>query len=144
MGNEKPVSFEVTSPRYEDLTEDERDGASNNGSGKEYASYLRVSRNGETKFLESDAMEPEDARLSRDLSWVKSAIEFAYQCGREDFDALQQRERKLREALRTIDGRADWCLARGVNQHGADSLTEICNVARAALRSSDHIEGEQS
>ena len=32
---------------------------------------------------ESDCMEPEDASLYRDLSWVKDAIEQAYQLGLE-------------------------------------------------------------
>jgi hypothetical protein len=77
-------TFEVTTPIFEDLTEDERASASNNGSGKEYAGYLLVKRNGGTVFFENDAMEPEDARFSRDLSWVKQAIEYAYECGVQD------------------------------------------------------------
>lgn len=52
---------------------------------------------------------------------------------RTERDTLQAELAALREALRTIDGRADWCLARGVKQHGTKALTEICNVARAAL-----------
>lgn len=78
------IQFEVKFQSFDDLDEHEQAGASNNGNGKECATYLRVFRNGKTEFLESDAMEPEDARLSRDLSWVKKAIEFAYRCGRED------------------------------------------------------------
>lgn len=73
--------FEVKIQGFDDLSEDEKDGASGNGSGKECASYLRISENGKTIYLESDAMEPEDCRLTRDLKWVKDAIEYAYQSG---------------------------------------------------------------
>jgi hypothetical protein len=76
--------FEVTEPEFGELTEDEKACCSNNGSGKEYANYIRVSRNGQAVFLENDAMEPEDARFSRDLGWVKKAIEYAYKCGLTD------------------------------------------------------------
>ena len=55
-----------------------------NGHGREDAEYLIVSENG--KFIEmfSDAMEPEDARFSRDLSWVKDAILEAYEAGQKN------------------------------------------------------------
>jgi hypothetical protein len=76
--------FNVKTQSYEDLTEDERHGVSNNGSGAEYATYLRIVRDGVTIYLESDACEPEDARLSRDYSWVKKAIQDAYSFGLED------------------------------------------------------------
>jgi hypothetical protein len=76
--------FEVLIQSFEDLSENEKLGASNNGSGKEYAAYLRVRELGDTVYLESDAMEPEDARFSRDLSWIKDALEYAYKCGFTD------------------------------------------------------------
>ena len=76
--------FEVKIQSFEDLSEKEQLGVSNNGYGKEYANYLRVLELGDTVYLESDAMEPEDARFTRDLSWVKEAIEYAYKCGLED------------------------------------------------------------
>lgn len=77
-------NFEITTPEFDQLSPDEKLGASNNGSGKEYANYIRITRNGKTVYLESDAMEPEDARLTRDLRWVKEAINYAYQCGMVD------------------------------------------------------------
>lgn len=79
-----PRRFNVEIHDFDRLSEIERVGASNNGSGKEYANYLRVTELGDTVFLENDAMEPEDARFSRDLSWVKAAIEYAYECGFKD------------------------------------------------------------
>jgi len=67
---------------YSDLTEEEKDeGLSNNGSGMEYASYIRITHNGETLYLESDAMEPEDAIFYRDLSWIAPTIRACYQIG---------------------------------------------------------------
>lgn len=66
---------------YDDLSDEEKAGVSDNGYGKESANYLRVTHNGETVFLESDAMEPEDCRFTRDLSWIKVAIERAYELG---------------------------------------------------------------
>jgi len=78
------VTFEISTPEFYQLTPDEQSSVSNNGCGKEYANYIRIQRNGETVYLESDAMEPEDARLTRDLSWVKEVIQYAYQCGKAD------------------------------------------------------------
>lgn len=76
--------MEVTTPQYEDLTSDEKEEASNNGSGKEYAGYIRVTHNGQTILLESDAMEPEDARFGRDLSWITTIIKKAYEIGKNE------------------------------------------------------------
>lgn len=78
------MSLEITTPNFEDLTKQEQADASSNGGGKEYANYIRISRNGESVYLESDAMEPEDARFTRDLEWIKDAIAYAYQCGVQD------------------------------------------------------------
>lgn len=71
---------------YEQLTDEEKNGPdiSHNGGGAEYATYMRVSQNGHRVALYSDAMEPEDARFSRDLSWVADAIERAYSVGLDD------------------------------------------------------------
>lgn len=66
---------------YEDLTEDEREDRPNNGSGKEYANYIRLSDAGETLIIMSDAVEPEDATFSRDFHEVIDAIEMAYKLG---------------------------------------------------------------
>ena len=76
--------LKVTSPGFKELTTDEQNSVPNNGSGKEYANYLRVEHDGITILLESDAMEPEDATFSRDLSWAWSIIERAYGLGKAD------------------------------------------------------------
>lgn len=76
--------FGVTIQNYTDLTQEEKDNASNNGHGKKYANYLRVTYNGETVILENDAVEPEDATLRRDFNWVVAAINTAFRLGRAD------------------------------------------------------------
>ena len=53
----------------------------NNGSGKEYATYLLVYHNDKLIRYESDAMEPEDVQFHRDLSWIEDAIVEAYNLG---------------------------------------------------------------
>ena len=48
----------------------------------EDSNFLIVTDNaGHVLRLETDSMEPEDASFYRDLSWVKDAIEQAYQLG---------------------------------------------------------------
>ena len=69
---------------YDDLTEDERAEAADNGCGKEMATYMRITYASGVEQTESDAMEPEDVRFHRDLSWVKGAILRAYRQGMED------------------------------------------------------------
>lgn len=76
--------LKVESIRYDDLTKEEQFDASNNGSGKEYASYIKVTYNDKVICLASDAMEPEDAGFHRDLSWVKVIINKAYDLGRQE------------------------------------------------------------
>lgn len=76
--------FKVEIQQYNQLTQDEQAYASENGSGKEYASYLRIIHNGKSVLLESDAMEPEDCRFYRDLGWVAKAIRDAYELGKSD------------------------------------------------------------
>ncbi len=76
--------LEIKLQGFEDLNDSEKCSVSNNGSGKEYACYLRMLHNGETVALESDAMEPEDARLYRDLAWVERLIKQAYLMGIKD------------------------------------------------------------
>jgi len=76
--------LEITSPGYEDLTDEERSDVSDNGSGKEWAGYIKVTHNGKTILLESDAMEPEDASFGRDLGWVYDIIMRAYELGKKD------------------------------------------------------------
>lgn len=69
---------------YNDLTEEEKESVSNNGSGKEYAGYIKIIHNDHTEFLESDAMEPEDAIFCRDLHWIIKALKRCYELGREE------------------------------------------------------------
>lgn len=74
--------FKVELQGYESLSPDEQECASDNGSGKEYANYIRVTHNGETLVLESDACEPEDKTFSRDFDWIVDAIQNAYEIGK--------------------------------------------------------------
>jgi hypothetical protein len=76
--------LKVSIQTFEDLSEEEKGWVSNNGSGKEYAGYIRIMHNGETARLESDAMEPEDVRFSRDLAWVAEALIMCYELGKAD------------------------------------------------------------
>ena len=54
---------------FDALSEEEKEFQPNNGAGKEYASYI-VIEDEKGKRIYSDAMEPEDATFSRDLSWI--------------------------------------------------------------------------
>lgn len=76
--------MQIEQINFEDLTDDEKENVPNNGSGKEYVSYVRITRKGETILLESDAMEPEDCSFGRDLCWIVGALNRAYECGVED------------------------------------------------------------
>lgn len=67
--------------RYENLTEEEREIVPNNGHGKEYANYVKVSDGGRTIALLSDAVEPEDATFRRDFRIVADVIKDAYRLG---------------------------------------------------------------
>lgn len=69
---------------FDDLTDAQKERASNNGSGKEYATYLKIDHDGKILSIESDAMEPEDATFGRDLSWVGEMILEAYRLGHSD------------------------------------------------------------
>lgn len=74
--------LKVTIESFEYLSEAEQDRAPNNGVGKHMANYLRVTHDGDTIVLESDAMEPEDATFTRDMSWVVEVIRMVYEIGR--------------------------------------------------------------
>ena len=67
--------------KYDDLSKEEQEFQPNNGRGKEYANYVRVSDAGKTLIILSDAVEPEDARFSRDFREVVDAIDLAYKTG---------------------------------------------------------------
>jgi len=59
---------------FEELTKEEQEMQPNNGAGKEYALYI-VIEDKYGKRIYSDAMEPEDASFSRDLSWIVDELE---------------------------------------------------------------------
>lgn len=66
---------------FDDLTEVEQENAPNNGNGKDVATYIRITDNEGTRVY-SDAMEPEDVTFYRDLSWIASELEAAYNKGK--------------------------------------------------------------
>ena len=69
---------------FEDLTEEEKEIQPNNGCGKEYANYIKITDGYKTVMILSDAVEPEDARFSRDFRDFVDAIEKAYKIGIRD------------------------------------------------------------
>ncbi|OEU68427.1 MAG: hypothetical protein BBJ57_02360 [Desulfobacterales bacterium PC51MH44] len=69
---------------FEDLSDIEKEGASNNGFGKEYVSYIKVTHDDDVLYLESDGMEPEDATFYRDLSWIPGMLKACYALGEAD------------------------------------------------------------
>lgn len=77
-------SFDVTVEKFDDLSDEEKQSASDNGYGKYYAAYIRIRHDGETLLLESDAIEPEDKTFYRDLSWITEWLKKAYELGKED------------------------------------------------------------
>jgi len=74
----------VTRINYDQLPESEKGNQPENGCGAEYANYLRVEFSEDDVEFFSDAMEPEDARFSRALSWIKGALLKAYAYGKEE------------------------------------------------------------
>lgn len=66
---------------FDDLTEEEQENAPDNGSGKDVATYIRITDNDGSRVY-SDAMEPEDVTFYRDLSWIVSELEAAYSQGK--------------------------------------------------------------
>jgi hypothetical protein len=69
---------------FEELTEEEQQVQPDNGCGKEYANYIKVTDGIETVMIISDAIEPEDATFRRDLGCVTTAIIKAYKLGLRD------------------------------------------------------------
>ena len=67
---------------YDDLTENQKDNVSDNGAGKEWANYLKVSNGNLLISLESDAMEPEDVSFGRDLNWIAPLLQKGYDLDR--------------------------------------------------------------
>jgi hypothetical protein len=74
--------IKVTIESFADLSQEEQQRAPNNGVGKQWANYLRVTHDGDTLLLRSDAMEPEDATFTRDLDWVATWMKTLYEIGR--------------------------------------------------------------
>ena len=68
--------------RFNDLTQVQQDDMPNNGGGKEWANYIKVSDGNLLVALQSDAMEPEDATFGRDLSWIASLLQKVYDLDR--------------------------------------------------------------
>lgn len=79
-------NFQIEILDFDALPENLREPGmvSNNGCGREYANYIRVTHNGEELLFESDAMEPEDARFTRDLKWIEVVLRRAYEAGKAD------------------------------------------------------------
>ena len=77
--------FEVIQCNYDELPEevDKEWGLSNNGSGKECATYIIQKVDGKIISIESDAMEPEDASFNRGLRWIAEELREAYLRGLE-------------------------------------------------------------
>lgn len=73
--------MKVSIVKYDDLPEDKKERASNNGCGKKYANYLRIEWDEENIEYHSDAVEPEDATFTRDFYWIKEALLLAFNEG---------------------------------------------------------------
>ena len=69
---------------YDQLTEEEKKEAPDNGMGKDYAYYMRVTWDDGTTECFSDSMEPEDALFVRDLAWIPTLVHRAYRKGIEN------------------------------------------------------------
>ena len=78
------MSLEINELRFDDLTEEQQENVPDNGSGKDYASYIEIKLNGAVVDIFSDAMEPEDVTFNRDLSWIAPVIKAAYEAGLEE------------------------------------------------------------
>lgn len=78
------MTYEAVTATYEDIPENWREELPNNGCGKEGAYYIVVSVDGEIQTVESDAMEPKDARFFRNLGWIEFELNRAYMIGLED------------------------------------------------------------
>lgn len=76
--------LKITIESFKNLSDEEKENVSNNGYGKEYASYIRVTYQSAQIALESDAMEPEDATFYRDLSWIPELLEKCYDLGKKE------------------------------------------------------------
>jgi len=80
------IMYKVTMCNFDDFTEKEQEEYcfSDNGCGKEYATYIVEKVDNEIIAVNSDAMEPEDASFGRDLNWIAEALKSAYKLGKND------------------------------------------------------------
>ena len=62
----------------------------NRRKGKEYAGYLLIYDGMDLIRVESDDIQPEDVSFTRDLNWVKDAIEGAYKKGIRDGKKIER------------------------------------------------------
>lgn len=69
---------------FDDLTDSEKKEQPNNGSGKEHASYIKITDCGKTLMVLSDSAEPEDATFTKDFKGVVDALETMYLRGIKD------------------------------------------------------------
>ena len=86
-GESKTMTMRIEQVSYNDLPTWAKElsiAFPDNGHGRENANYLIVWEDGQFIEMFSDAMEPEDATFSRDLSWVKDAILEAYEAGQKN------------------------------------------------------------
>lgn len=74
---------------FDELTDNEQAIQPNNGRGKEYASYIKITDGAETLMLLSDAVEAEDARFTRDFNCIVDALEQVYLKGLQDGKKLR-------------------------------------------------------
>ncbi|WP_340499974.1 hypothetical protein [Caldifermentibacillus hisashii] len=84
------VVLKVELVYYDDLSEKEKETQPDNGCGKEYARYIKISNAGQTLMILSDAIEPEDATFNRDLRSVIDAVKLAYVQGIKDGKKLRR------------------------------------------------------
>lgn len=77
---------------FEGLTDEEKEEQPDNGVGKENANYIKITDQGKTIMILSDAAEPEDATYRRDFRNVIDAIEKAYKIGIRDGKLLGKGE----------------------------------------------------
>ena len=60
---------------YNKIPANRQEEQPSNGCGKEQATYLVIEWDDGAIQIQSDAMEPEDCRFYRNLSWVKRTLE---------------------------------------------------------------------
>ena len=65
--------MKVSILNFEDLTHEQQKQSSNNGSGKEYATYIKIEDVDGIRIY-SDGMEPEDCTFDRDLKWIVTEL----------------------------------------------------------------------